>query len=243
MQRIAETPQNSKMKSIESLQKQSQLVALEKAYDRRALEESFQAALQHSHLNSNCWFPVRFGKSFYNALNQYVVEVEYAADHAVSPDNEFEPGKCVCFFHRDKEGKHPVETLVSGATVQRIEGRIMQLALDVPDTAFQLHRIAEHSDVGVRIAFDDGHASGQDAVFEGGDAPPVAPEAAQPVHQTAHHNKSVSDHDQHLVKFFLKNQQSIPISLLIIKKPYTLSTELSPGKAHCPEKFFSSLTI
>ena len=155
MQRIAETPQNSKMKSIESLQKQSQLVALEKAYDRRALEESFQAALQHSHLNSNCWFPVRFGKSFYNALNQYVVEVEYAADHAVSPDNEFEPGKCVCFFHRDKEGKHPVETLVSGATVQRIEGRIMQLALDVPDTAFQLHRIAEHSDVGVRIAFDD----------------------------------------------------------------------------------------
>ena len=143
------------MKSIDSLQKQLQLISLEKAYDRQALDESFQAALQHSHLNSSCWFPIRFGKSFYNALNQYVVEVEYAAGYAVSPDSEFEPGKCVSFFYRDKEGKHPVQTLASGGTVQRVEGRLMQISLEVADTAFQLHRIAEHDDVGVRIAFDD----------------------------------------------------------------------------------------
>ena len=143
------------MKSIESLQKQLRLISLEKAYDQRDLENSFQATLQHSHLNSRCWFPVRLGKSFYNALNQYVLEVEYAADFEVSPDCEFEPGKCVSFFHRDKNGARAVETLVSGATVQRVEGRVMQLALDVPDTAFQLRRMAEHDDVGVRIAFDD----------------------------------------------------------------------------------------
>ena len=143
------------MKSIESLQKQLRLISLEKAYDQQDLENSFQASLQHGHLNSRCWFPVRLGKSFYNALNHCVLEVEYTADFAVSPDSEFEPGKCVSFFRRDKSGKHPVETLVSGATVQRVEGRVMQLALDVPDTAFQLRRMAEHDDVGVRIAFDD----------------------------------------------------------------------------------------
>ena len=143
------------MKSTDSLQRQLHLISLEKAYDQKALEESFRSALSHSHFNSSCWFPVRFGKSFYNALNQYVMEVEYAADYAVSPDSEFEPSRRVAFFHRDKEGRHPVETLVSGATVLRVEGRVMQLALDVPDTAYQLHRIAEHGDVGVRIAFDD----------------------------------------------------------------------------------------
>lgn len=143
------------MKSIESLQRQLQLIGLEKAYDQRALEEAFQAALQHSHLNSGCWYPLRAGKCFYNALNQLVMEVEYTADHSVGPDSEFEPSKRVTFFYISRDARRTVTRLTVGGTIQHIEGRRMQIALDAPDMASQLQRLAEEHDLGVRLDFDD----------------------------------------------------------------------------------------
>ena len=143
------------MKSIESLQRQLQLIGLEKAYDQRALEEAFQAALQHSHLNSGCWYPLRAGKCFYNALNQLVMEVEYAADHSVGPDSDFEPSKRVTFFYISLDTRRTVTRLTTGGTIQHIEGRRMQIALDTPDMASQLQRLAEEHDLGVRLDFDD----------------------------------------------------------------------------------------
>ena len=142
------------MKSIESLQRQLQLIGLEKAYDVRALEESFQAALQHSHLNSGCWYPLRAGNCFYNALNQLVMEVEYTAGHAVGPDSEFEPGKRVTFFYISRDSRRNVTRLTAGGTIQHIEGRRMQIALDAPDTTLLL-RLAQEHDLGVRLDFDD----------------------------------------------------------------------------------------
>ncbi|MCR4680822.1 MAG: AAA family ATPase [Bacteroidales bacterium] len=143
------------MKSIESLNKQLQLIELEKVYDQRSLEEAFQAALQHSHLNSSCWFPIKLGGAFYNALNQYVLEIEYAADFASGPDCEFEPGKSVTFFQRSKNGSQAISNVPGTAMVQRIEGRKMQIALDNPDMQLQLLRLFDSGDLGVRIAFDD----------------------------------------------------------------------------------------
>ena len=142
------------MKSIESLQRQLQLIGLEKAYDVRVLEETFQAALQHSHLNSGCWYPLRAGNCFYNALNQLVMEVEYTASHAVGPDSEFEPGKRVTFFYISRDSRRNVTRLTAGGTIQHIEGRRMQIALDAPDTTLLL-RLAQEQDLGVRLDFDD----------------------------------------------------------------------------------------
>ena len=143
------------MKSIDSLQRQLQLIALEKAYDQRALEEAFQAALQHKHLNSGCWYPLRVEASFYNALNQMVVEVEYRADHPLCPDSEFEPGKCVSFFHISRDSHRTVTRVTGSGTLQRIEGRRMQVALETPDMARTLQSLAEERDLGVRLDFDD----------------------------------------------------------------------------------------
>lgn len=64
------------MKPIASIQKQQQLLKQELAYDRKTFEDNFKASIQHSYNNSNCWFPIRVGNSYYNALNQFVVEIE-----------------------------------------------------------------------------------------------------------------------------------------------------------------------
>lgn len=49
-----------------------------------------------------CWYPLKMGRSFYNSLNQLVVEVERTEDKEI--DHHFEFGKPVCFFTQDATG-------------------------------------------------------------------------------------------------------------------------------------------
>lgn len=50
-----------------------------------------------------CWFPLHIGRSYYNALNQLVIEVERQEDKEI--EHVFEYGRPVCFFTQDSPGK------------------------------------------------------------------------------------------------------------------------------------------
>ncbi|NDV65602.1 helicase [Bacteroides sp. 224] len=50
-----------------------------------------------------CWFPVKATRSFYNSLNQLVVEIERREDKEI--EHSFEFGRPVCFFTQDATGK------------------------------------------------------------------------------------------------------------------------------------------
>lgn len=50
-----------------------------------------------------CWFPVSFGRAYYNSLNQFVIEVLRSAGEEDVTHN-FEYGRPVCFFSRDAQG-------------------------------------------------------------------------------------------------------------------------------------------
>ena len=50
-----------------------------------------------------CWFPLRIRGSYYNSLDQLVVEVERT--EALETEHQFEPGKPVCFFEEDATTK------------------------------------------------------------------------------------------------------------------------------------------
>ena len=49
-----------------------------------------------------CWFPLSVGRSYYNSLNQFVVEVFRDADKEV--EHNFEYGRTVCFFAQGEDG-------------------------------------------------------------------------------------------------------------------------------------------
>lgn len=53
-----------------------------------------------------CWYPVTTRKSYYNSLNQLVVEIK--RDENDDTDHNFEYGRPVCFFHFDESGNLPV---------------------------------------------------------------------------------------------------------------------------------------
>ena len=60
-------------------------------------QQTEKMGLQRKVKRGDAWWPVRMGKSYYNSLNQLVVEIIRQGD-----DNEiehnFEFGKPVCFF-------------------------------------------------------------------------------------------------------------------------------------------------
>lgn len=143
------------MKSTDNIQKQLQLLRLELDFDRKSFEESFKSSILHSYNNSNCWFPIHVGTSYYNALNQFVVEIEYAGKYAISQDCEFEPGKSVTFFYKEETKNGTVKTLPGNCFIQRVQNRVLQLAVPDPSFPVLLNRLSEKSELGVQLGIDE----------------------------------------------------------------------------------------
>ena len=85
---------------IQELVRQKALLQKEYAYER----EQFQRQTENMGVRSKvvrglCWYPLRVGRSYYNSLDQLVIEVERT--EATDIDHQFEPGKPVCFFEED----------------------------------------------------------------------------------------------------------------------------------------------
>jgi len=142
------------MKPIDSINKQLQLLAMELDYERQTYQSNFQAAIEHSYNNSNCWFPIRVGSCFYNALNQLVVEIEYTGGYAISADCEFEPGKSVSFFYKKQGPEGSVKTLPASCMIQQFKDRTLQVAIPSPSFQDLLARMSQKHEMGVLLDID-----------------------------------------------------------------------------------------
>lgn len=91
---------------------------------------------------------VEFGRSYYNALNQLVIEVERREDKDI--EHLFEYGRPVCFFTQDLSGKLNYLNFV--ATVNYVDEDRMVVILPGVDALLML----QHSEVlGVQLYFDE----------------------------------------------------------------------------------------
>ena len=81
-----------------------------------------------------CWFPLRIRGSYYNSLDQLVVEVERT--EALETEHQFEPGKPVCFFEED--ASQMLHYLRFTAQVSYVEDQRMVIALPHSDALAQL---------------------------------------------------------------------------------------------------------
>ena len=95
-----------------------------------------------------CWFPLHTGRSYYNALNQLVIEVERQEDKEI--EHVFEYGRPVCFFTQDPLGK--LNYLNFTATVSYVDDDRMVVVL--PGTE-ALASLQTDKALGVQLYFDE----------------------------------------------------------------------------------------
>lgn len=138
--------------AIQALTEQRRLLQLE--YDGEKADFSMttgKIGLSRLADNGNAWMPVKIGRTFYNSLNQRVVEIcrDTAGNEEV--DNNFEFGRPVAFFTLDNGYTGRPRFPFSGS-VSYVDGDRMVVA--IPDNA-DVSVLSLASVAGVMLSFDE----------------------------------------------------------------------------------------
>lgn len=95
--------QQTTLSPIADLQQQLKLLQMEYDYEKEMFRQQTEAmGIGRKIKRGLCWFPVSTGRSYYNSLNQFVVEIERREDKEV--EHNFEYGRPICFFTQDATG-------------------------------------------------------------------------------------------------------------------------------------------
>jgi len=136
--------------AIQALTQQRLLLQMEYAAEKEAFrKQTEEMGLQRKVKRGDAWFPLKMGKSYYNSLNQLVVEVFRQGDDDEIEHN-FEFGRPVAFFRID--GKDKIKYFNFTGTVSYVDGDRMVVA--VPDNG-QLIDVQSAEQVGVQLFFDE----------------------------------------------------------------------------------------
>lgn len=134
---------------IQNLGKLKSLLELEYAYEKEIFQrETENMGVQRKVHRGLCWFPLRVGRSYYNSLEQLVIEVERTLYTDV--DHQFEPGKPVCFFMQD--ASQMLHYLHFTGQVSFVEENRMVIVLPNTDAALQVQNAEQ---VGVQLYLDE----------------------------------------------------------------------------------------
>ena len=134
---------------ILSLQRQRALLQLEYEHERdefKRLGEVYGVGRKVK--RGDCWWPVRVGRSYYNSLNQLVIEVFRGEDEEV--EHNFEYGRQVMFFRTS--GVDSITYYDFAATVSYAEDHRMVVV--VPDAAV-VSQLLSAEQLGVQLSFDE----------------------------------------------------------------------------------------
>jgi len=135
---------------IQELSKQALLLRMEYEAEKEAYKlQTEQYGISRKVRQGVCWFPVRCGQSYYNSLNQLVVELFRTTDKQV--EHSFEYGKPVCFFSW-KKGEEHLQFLPHTGVVSYVEDDRMVVALP---QGRGLVDITTAENLGVQLYFDE----------------------------------------------------------------------------------------
>lgn len=143
------------------LQRLRSLLQLE--YDNE--KEEFRIQTEKMGINRKirrgiCWYPVEAGRSYYNSLNQFVVEISrHSSEEDDDIDSLFEYGKPVQFFsfnakytNDDIKDKNDIKYYPFTSTVSYVDGDKMVVTLPSSQSLIDLQN-AEN--LGVQLYFDE----------------------------------------------------------------------------------------
>ena len=152
--------------AIQELTQQRLLLQLEYQTEKEAFrKQTEEMGLQRKVKRGDAWWPLRMGKSYYNSLNQLVVEV-FRQGGEDEIEHNFEFGRPVCFFTSDTSGSsqtsqtsrtsHSSHSSIHyfpfTATVSYVDGD--RMVVSVPDNG-QLIDVQSAENVGIQLFFDE----------------------------------------------------------------------------------------
>lgn len=136
--------------AIQELGRQASLLRMEYEAEKESfLKQTQDMGVQRKVRRGVCWYPVHVGQSYYNSLNQQVVEVFRTQDEDV--EHSFEYGKPVMFFTW-KPSDTQVKFMPYVATVSYVDEDRMVLAL--PQRG-GFTEIVSAENLGVQLYFDE----------------------------------------------------------------------------------------
>ena len=141
---------------IQALMQQRTLLQLEYYTEKEAFRKlTEQMGMQRKVKRGDAWYPLRVGKSFYNSLNQRVIEVFRTSDQDI--EHNFEFGRPVMFFKvKNEEGKVKNSTLKYFSftgTVNYVDGD--RMVITIPDSAPLLDLQQATEEIGIQLSFDE----------------------------------------------------------------------------------------
>lgn len=146
---LREMKENTTIQSpILYLQRQYDLLRMEYEYEKEQFKQQTELmGIGRKIKRGMCWYPLNVGRSYYNALNQLVVEVERREDKEI--EHLFEYGRPVCFFTQELSGK--LNYLNFTATVNYVDEDRMVVILPNADALLALQ---SKEVLGVQLYFD-----------------------------------------------------------------------------------------
>lgn len=132
------------------LQRQYDLLQMEYEYEKETYRQQSERVGIHRKIQQGlCWYPVIPGKSYYNSLDQLVIEIERRDDKEI--EHNFEYGRPVCFFTTNGTGS-PRYLNFSGI-ISYVQDDRMVVVLPTPSALFDLQDV--NSELGVQLYFDE----------------------------------------------------------------------------------------
>ncbi len=142
--------QNQNHTSSVFLQNQYDLLRMEYEYEKQSFESQSKInGIDKQVRKGKCWYPVQFGKNYYNSLNQLILEIENCSS-VQSEESDFEPGRAVSFFAGIMGGQMKYANIIG--QISHIDGNRMYIA--VPSVEI-IQRLQQISDPGVQLYFDE----------------------------------------------------------------------------------------
>lgn len=157
---------------------QEYLLKLEYEYEKQEYEQLCRnVGVARRIRQGKCWYPIFAGRTFYNALNQLVIEIinndknaekkeiesdsdnEYEGNGNLLKgfEHEFEPGRPVSFFRTPSEseggGEMPIFFPYT-CQVSRVDGQRMQITIPNVQAAEVLRDYAIQGILGIQLSFD-----------------------------------------------------------------------------------------
>ncbi|MDE6800863.1 MAG: AAA family ATPase, partial [Phocaeicola sp.] len=132
------------------LQRKELLLRMEYNYEKEIFRQQTEAmGIDHKVKRGMCWYPVSTGRSYYNSLNQLVIEIERQEDKEI--EHVFEFGRPVCFFTQDTSGS--IRYFNFTATVNYVDEDRMVIVLPSADALLSIQ--STECRLGVQLYFDE----------------------------------------------------------------------------------------
>lgn len=135
---------------ILELQRQYELLKLEYNYEKELfLQQTDRIDVDKKVRKGICWYPLSIGRSYYNSLNQFVVEIFRTENEDI--DHHFEFGRPVLFFDIDTYN-NKTRYVSFTATVNYVEDNRMVVILPDSESLIQLQNMLHP---GIQLSFDE----------------------------------------------------------------------------------------